>query len=349
MKYMKWLIILLILTMNIISAKPSLIVTNFEAAIYSTPDQKSKKIEYKFQNNEFILVDNITNIGSQYWYHFNRETKKIGGWVIDKIGNYYADDDIHNYMLSNELYFDYYHTADDLFDIKFRDYKNSYYSIQYNRQGEYEGDNLLSIYKTNEGIKEVINDVIGKNIIFEKDYIITYDSNLIEVYNSKEVTEEKYTKKIYYKKTFDFLIKNIVSNKNLINGSFDLDEKNLVLTAKVKYDSKADYQTVVYKFKDGKFEPFSESNNQPSSDSSKSVFTLTGDNVNVRAEAATNGAVLVKLSKGAKVTLLKRSDAALTVGDKKGFWAYIDTGITNKAGNETIKGWVFDYYLKEEK
>ena len=45
---------------------------------------------------------------------------------------------------------------------------------------------------------------------------------------------------------------------------------------------------------------------------------------------------------------MKRSDMALTVGGEKGFWAYIDTGITNKAG-EVIKGWVFDYYLKEEK
>ena len=77
------------------------------------------------------------------------------------------------------------------------------------------------------------------------------------------------------------------------------------------------------------------------------TYTLTGDNVNVRAEAATNGAVLVKLSKGAKVTLLKRSDIAFTVGGKKGFWAYIDTQVTNKDG-ENIKGWVFDYYLKEE-
>ena len=76
-------------------------------------------------------------------------------------------------------------------------------------------------------------------------------------------------------------------------------------------------------------------------------YTLTGDNVNVRAEASTNSAVLIKLSKGAKVSLLKRSDIALTVGDKKGFWAYIDTGIKDKKGG-TIKGWVFDYYLKKE-
>ena len=87
---------------------------------------------------------------------------------------------------------------------------------------------------------------------------------------------------------------------------------------------------------------------QLKSESTDNIYTLTGDNVNVRAEAATNGAVLLKLSKGAKVMLLKRSDTALTVGDKKGFWAYVDTQVTNKDG-ESIKGWVFDYYLKEEK
>ncbi len=67
----------------------------------------------------------------------------------------------------------------------------------------------------------------------------------------------------------------------------------------------------------------------------------------MRAEAGTNSAALIKLSKGAKVSLLKRSDIALTVGDKKGFWAYIDTGVKGKNG-ENIKGWVFDYYLKKE-
>ena len=77
------------------------------------------------------------------------------------------------------------------------------------------------------------------------------------------------------------------------------------------------------------------------------LYLLTGDNVNVRAEASTNSAALVKLSKGAKVTLLKRSDIVLTVGDKKGFWAYIDTGVKDKKTGETIKGWVFDYYLKK--
>ena len=76
------------------------------------------------------------------------------------------------------------------------------------------------------------------------------------------------------------------------------------------------------------------------------IRILTGDNVNVRAEASPKGEVLTMLSKGAKVKLLERSDKALTVGDKKGFWARIDTGVMDEKKGETIKGWVFDYYLK---
>ncbi|URA09902.1 SH3 domain-containing protein [Thermospira aquatica] len=74
---------------------------------------------------------------------------------------------------------------------------------------------------------------------------------------------------------------------------------------------------------------------------------LTGDNVNVRSEASTNSAVLLKLKKGARVKLLERSDVTFTIGDRTGYWVYIDTGVKDKEGN-TIKGWVVDIYLKEE-
>jgi hypothetical protein len=69
-------------------------------------------------------------------------------------------------------------------------------------------------------------------------------------------------------------------------------------------------------------------------------YSITGDNVNVRADASVDGKILTLLSKGARVKLIKRSDIELYIGDKKGHWAYIETGV--------IKGWVFDYYLKEE-
>jgi uncharacterized protein YgiM (DUF1202 family) len=72
------------------------------------------------------------------------------------------------------------------------------------------------------------------------------------------------------------------------------------------------------------------------------TMVLTGDNVRVRTEAGTNGAVVATLSKGAKVKLIERTDIALTVGDKTGFWALVETA-------SGIKGYVFDAYLKEEK
>ncbi|URA10665.1 SH3 domain-containing protein [Thermospira aquatica] len=79
----------------------------------------------------------------------------------------------------------------------------------------------------------------------------------------------------------------------------------------------------------------------------ETYYILTGDNVNVRSEASTNSAVLLKLKKGARVKLLERSDVTFTIGDRTGNWVYIDTGVKDKKGN-TIKGWVVDIYLKEE-
>jgi hypothetical protein len=77
------------------------------------------------------------------------------------------------------------------------------------------------------------------------------------------------------------------------------------------------------------------------------VFTLTGDNVNLRADAGTNSDVLAVLKIGAKVTLLGRLSGQETIGGKSGYWAYIDTGMKDIAGG-TVKGWVFDAYLKAE-
>ncbi len=72
---------------------------------------------------------------------------------------------------------------------------------------------------------------------------------------------------------------------------------------------------------------------------------LTGDNVNVRAEATTNSKVLLQLKKGTKVKVLERSDVEFIVDNKTGHWVYIDTGVKDKKG-KTIKGWVVDIYLK---
>ncbi len=84
-----------------------------------------------------------------------------------------------------------------------------------------------------------------------------------------------------------------------------------------------------------------------SQDSDSGYHILTGDNVNVRAEATTNSKVLLQLKKGTRVKVLERSDVEFTVGDKTGYWVYIDTGVKDKKGNK-IKGWVVDIYLKPE-
>ncbi|MGA2140905.1 MAG: SH3 domain-containing protein [Brevinematales bacterium] len=69
-------------------------------------------------------------------------------------------------------------------------------------------------------------------------------------------------------------------------------------------------------------------------------YIITGDDVRVRSQGSTNGEVLATFSKGKKVRLISRADAAVIIGGKKGRWAYIDAG--------SLKGWVFDYYMKEE-
>ncbi len=58
--------------------------------------------------------------------------------------------------------------------------------------------------------------------------------------------------------------------------------------------------------------------------------------------------VLIVLDKGTKIKYLDLGNDSMIGSGDINYWAYIDTQVTNKAG-ETIKGWVFDYYLKEEK
>lgn len=82
-------------------------------------------------------------------------------------------------------------------------------------------------------------------------------------------------------------------------------------------------------------------------DPEKAYYILTGDNVRVRSAAGTNSIVLLSLNKNANVKLMNRSNISFSIGDKKGYWTLIDTGIDNRKKG-TIKGWLIDYYLKEE-
>lgn len=81
-------------------------------------------------------------------------------------------------------------------------------------------------------------------------------------------------------------------------------------------------------------------------DSNMDLYTITGDNIRVRSGSGTNSQVLLTLSRGAKVSLINRSNNAFSAGGKNGSWVYIDTGDPDGKGG-TLKGWIVDVYLKK--
>lgn len=48
------------------------------------------------------------------------------------------------------------------------------------------------------------------------------------------------------------------------------------------------------------------------------------------------------------VKVLKNSDSEEIINGNKGHWVYVDTGAYDLKRNESIKGWVFDYYLAKK-
>lgn len=92
------------------------------------------------------------------------------------------------------------------------------------------------------------------------------------------------------------------------------------------------------------------------SQSNDDLYVVTTDYLNVRVEPDINAGVLevpylkntmrkMQLRVTDVVKVLKKSKSEVMVGDKKGRWAYVDTGSYYRNKNEIIKGWVFDYYL----
>jgi len=76
------------------------------------------------------------------------------------------------------------------------------------------------------------------------------------------------------------------------------------------------------------------------------VFVIE-DNVNVKETPDVNSKTLINLRISREVDLLKKNEKKAMLKEHEGCWAYVDTLIYNDSGNETIKGWVFDYYLAE--
>lgn len=74
---------------------------------------------------------------------------------------------------------------------------------------------------------------------------------------------------------------------------------------------------------------------------------VVGDNVNLRSDDNEKSQVIGKIDIATKVRVLKRTNKKVKVGDKEGEWVYIDSRFFKKGTNETVKGWVFDYYLAD--
>src|SRR4030042_1282261 len=74
---------------------------------------------------------------------------------------------------------------------------------------------------------------------------------------------------------------------------------------------------------------------------------VVGDNVNIRSEQNEKSLVVAKIYIATKVQILKRTNKKIKIGDKEGEWVFIDARYYKKGTRETVKGWVFDYYLAD--
>jgi hypothetical protein len=72
---------------------------------------------------------------------------------------------------------------------------------------------------------------------------------------------------------------------------------------------------------------------------------VMGNNVNVRKEPAIGSDVLFQLNFGTYVKILTKNTTQVTINGNSGNWVFIDTCTMVGFSEETIKGWMFDYYL----
>jgi len=76
-------------------------------------------------------------------------------------------------------------------------------------------------------------------------------------------------------------------------------------------------------------------------ESKNNVLIVIGDNLNLREEPKLNSKIIRKLRITWLVKLIKKTDKTEKIKNIEGKWAFINTGLE--------KGWVFDYYLANEK
>jgi len=86
--------------------------------------------------------------------------------------------------------------------------------------------------------------------------------------------------------------------------------------------------------------------NQLNAFAAEQILLVSVDNLNVRENPSIKAKAIIKLPVCSPVNILKVNSAKDVIDGKSGKWVYVDTYYPSKMNQkETIKGWIFDYYL----
>lgn len=343
-----------------------LIITNTNCLIYEQPVLNSIKTNYQyngrigFNYGQLITSYAKTNNEGVDWAYIYKRNTNWNGW-IQLVNTYRFDKDkdkgkLFSRFVEKEI-FEYSRLSNtSVADVSFTNFNNGYIRIRYSQQDEFAREVTGAFYiNSNNNWIRVLNDgSLYKKYYFYKKYLIFLDDERLKltlVYDSEKIRKTIfYTNDIFYKQVSSLNpYKKYLNPPYKYNDSYcEFDTNNLLLYCYTRKEVTKPYIEDIYQFDEltGKFSVLTDKRNVVKL---KNYFSITGDNVRVRAEPATNGQVLTSLNKGAKVEVLKRGEQEEAIGGKKGRWAFVDTGVVDKKTGETIKGWVFDAYLKEEK
>ena len=338
------------------------IITNTNTEIHWKPSIHSGvvKLTYRmdyeehtgFFPNQLLRTYTITNISGDKWALIYEDYPEWKGWIqmshcyrFSENGN---DGKLFYEIVRKELleYREYDRAAYSVSELNLTNFNNGYVMIHFELPGD---ESVISetYYKfENDTWKRVLEKGDKyKEYIFYKHFIILLDN----IYRNTDVYDTKQLEPLPYRHTEEYYKHIIISfdpyyefTKDKIRDSFESFDTNTgILTAHVRVSTLLPYLSMNYQFNEttADFDPLYETGN---------YYILTGDNVNIRSVPSMNSSVLYMLKINSKVKLIYRSDIELSAGDKKGYWAYVDTEIKDEKERETIKGWVFDYYLKEE-
>lgn len=74
---------------------------------------------------------------------------------------------------------------------------------------------------------------------------------------------------------------------------------------------------------------------------------VAGDKVNVRTDHNSKSTAIIQLRIGKMIKFIHGSGMKEKIGSTQGEWVYIDTLFTPIGSEETLKGWILDYYLAD--